>query len=82
MSRSDVIADHQSRVIEVDSWDDYISEFKNMRATYRSSVLGSLHGFSLPKHSRVENLAHDEKHLSCDVYNSFGFKIKKLAYLV
>lgn len=80
--KDSAIVDHQSRVIEVDHWESYINELRNMESVYRTSALGSLHGVSLPLKSRVENLTYDENHLSCDVYNRFGMMTKKLAYLV
>jgi len=81
LDESGEIVDHQSRVIEMDSWDSYINEIKNMESVYRHSILGSLHGVTLLKHARIENLLHDDYHLSCDVYNRFN-TAKKLAYLI
>lgn len=76
------IADHQSRVIEVDSWDSYIEEIKSGITKYRMSYLGDLVGNSLPRCSKIENLVYDELHLSCDVWNYASILSKKLAYLV
>lgn len=78
----DIVMDHQSRIIEVDSWDSYVDEFKHIKPVSRNSILGSLHGYSLPSQSKVENLIYDECHLSCDIYNRIDVKTKKLAYLI
>lgn len=76
------IADHQSRIIEVDSWDSYIEEIKLGITKYRISYLGNLGGSSLPRYFKIENLVYDELHLSCDVWNYANMLSKKLAYLV
>lgn len=76
------ILDHQSRIIKVKSWDEYVNEIKNGETVVRNSYLGNLHGCTLPKQSKVENLIYDDIHLSCDVYNWSGVRSKKLAYLI
>jgi hypothetical protein len=76
------IADHQSRIIQVDSWDSYIEEIKTGVTKCRTSYLGNLWGNSLPRYCKVENLVYDELHLSCDVWNYANMLTKKLAYLV
>ena len=76
------IKDHQSRVIEVFDWNSYINEIKECKSINRSSVIGSLYGYSIPKESTVVNLTYDDKHLDCDIINRFGIKTKKLVYLV
>lgn len=74
------IVDHQSRVIEVGSWEEFINEIKNAETVSRKSCIGNLHGSTIPRQARVENLIYDDDHLSCDVYNFTGAKTKKLVY--
>lgn len=76
------IKDHQSRVIEITDWDDYVSEIKEAKTVIRSSIIGSMHGTTIPYEAYVENLTYDEKHLSCDIINRFGVRSKKFAYRV
>jgi hypothetical protein len=76
------IKDHQSRVIEVESWDNYVEEFKTGSTIVRNSVLGSLHGATIPREAKIENLTYDDFHLMCDVINYLGVKSIKLAYKV
>ena len=76
------IADHQSRIIQVESWESYIEEIKSGETKYRMSYLGNLHGCSLPKFCRVDNLAFDDFHMSCDVCNSQNALSKKFSFLV
>ena len=76
------IKDFQSRVIEVDSWEEYIQEIKDAKVVVRSSILGSLHGTTIPYNARIENLTYDDFHLDCDVVNRFGMNSKKLAYKI
>lgn len=72
--------DHQSRVIEVESWGNYVDEIKSAKSIFRESILGNLHGKSIPHFSKIENLKYNDFCLSCDVINRFGWKSKKLAY--
>lgn len=76
------IADHQSRIIQVESWESYIEEIKSGETKYRTSYLGNLHGRSLPRVYRVDNLVFDDFHMSCDVYNSQDALSKKFSFLV
>lgn len=78
----DEIIDHQSRVIEVESWESYIEEIKCAESVNRSAIMGGMYGLSVPKYSRIENFVSDDIHLSCDIYNYKEDKTKKLAYLV
>ena len=78
----DIIKDHQSRVIETDSWEGFIDEIKTHKFVMRTAILGSLYGNTVPRSSKVENLIYDDKHLSCDVYNYANMKTRKLAYLI
>ena len=75
------IADHQSRIIQVESWESYIEEIKSGETKYRMSYLGNVHGCSLPKFCRVDNLVFDDFHMSCNVWNYANMLTKKLAYL-
>jgi hypothetical protein len=74
------IEDHQSRVIEVESWESYVAEIKEGKSVYRKSIFGCLDGCSLPEKAQVENLMYDEYHLDCTVIDRHGFISKKLAY--
>jgi len=74
------IKDHQSRVIEVNSWEEYIQELKDAKAVHRNSIIGSLHGNTIQSDSKVENLKYDDFHLDCEVINRFGIMSRKLVY--
>ena len=80
IDNNDNIVDHQSRVIEVESWEKFINEIKECKSMYRNSILGCLDGCSIPRKSEVKNLKYDDYHLSCDIYNYVGVKSKKLVY--
>jgi len=82
VDRENTIKDYQSRVIEVESWEDYVQEIKYSKAIYRSSIIGSLHGNTIQSDSKIENLTYDDFHLICDVINRYGIMSKKLAYKV
>lgn len=76
---NDEIIDHQSRVIEVESWEEFVSEIKEGRTVNRD---GTMYGTSVPRQSRIENFKSDDFHLSCDIYNYADIKTKKFAYLI
>jgi hypothetical protein len=79
MGNNNEILDHQSRVIEVGDWNEFIIEIKEGKSVDRK---GTLWGLTLPREPKVKNLKFDEKHLSCDVYKNGGYNSKKLAYLI
>lgn len=75
------IKNHQSRVIEADSWEEYckaFEEYKGEPVGFKS--LTKMIGDTIPKAVDITNLIYDEYHLSCDIWNGM-FKTKKLAYL-
>jgi len=74
LDNNDNIADHQSRVIEVESWEEFINEIKECKTVIRKSIYGCLDGCTIPRESKIVNLKYDDIHLSCDVYNYFGVK--------
>lgn len=76
------VYDYQSRVIEIDDWDNYVSIFTNYDGTPIDKFIPitNMLGCSIPKDVKIENLVHDEKHLSCDFTRDNGFEMKKLAY--
>jgi hypothetical protein len=82
MNNENVIIDHQSRVVEAESWECYIKEIQEGKTVIRSSIYGSLHGNTIPPKSEINNLVFDEFHLKCDITNYLGLKTKKLAYLI
>lgn len=80
-----IIYDHQSRVLEIDSWDDYCNMFINYNgipdgAEYKN-IYGILLGNSIPKDCKIENLKYDDFHLSCD-FHRYGSREVKLVYKV
>lgn len=78
----DKIIDHQSRVIEVETWESYIDEILEAKTVIRQSLYGNLHGNTIPRGAKIRNMVYDDFHLRCDIYSATGMKTKKLAYLV
>lgn len=75
----DEIIDHQARIIEVNSWEEFVAEIKEGKTVTRN---GTMYGVSVPKQSRIANFKADDFHLSYDIYNYIGKKTKRFAYLV
>ena len=83
LSMSDMIVmDHQNRVVEASSWEDYCNAFENYNGymvDFKS--LTSMFGSTIPRGVGVYNLKYDDFHLSCDVIKTGRYTTKKLAYL-
>lgn len=76
------ISDHQSRIIEANSWDEYVGAFENYDGkSVEFKSLTSMIGNSINRELELHNLKYDDFHLSCD-FSSKAFETKKLAYLV
>ncbi len=76
------IMDHQSRIVEVNSWEDYCKAFKEYNGVpIEFKSLTSIIGSTIPKDMDIYNLEFDDCHLSCNMWNG-RFGTKKLAYLV
>jgi hypothetical protein len=78
---NDIMLDHQSRMIEVESWDDFVNEIKEAKTVMRQSCIGYM-GATIPKEAKVSNLVYDDTHLSCYVVSKLGNKSKKLAFKI
>ena len=76
------IKDHQSRVIEVESWDEYLDEIKNGKCVTRMACIGNMYGCTIPKGCNVLDFVSDENHASCTVVLWNGTITKKLMYRV
>lgn len=65
----DKVADHQSRVIEVPSWEEYCAMYENYngQACTIGKSLTYLSGNNINSHRIIENLNYDDFHLSCDM---------------
>lgn len=76
------VYDYQSRVVEIENWDDYVSMFTDCDGmpVDRFKPITNMLGCSIPKDVKIGNLVYDEKHLSCDFTREDGFMMKKLAY--
>lgn len=82
MDNTNNIMDHQSRIVEANSWADYCKAFQEYigdSVEFKSLTL--MKGVTIPKNCSVTNLIYDEFHLSCDIMK-YEIRAKKLAYLV
>lgn len=76
------IYDHQSRAVEVDTWDEYVKVYKEYdgMAVNAFRPITNMNGCSIPSNVEILNLVYDEHHLSCDLRHQNGWIDKKLAY--
>ena len=76
------VYDHQSRVVEADSWDEYIEMYEEYDGLPidRFKAISEMIGNSIPKDIEILNLKYDEKHLTCDFKHKDGWIEKKLVY--
>lgn len=81
ITQSGNIRDHQSRIIEADSWECYCNTIKNYdgNATYFKAL--SMCGNTINANVKVYDVKYDDFHLSCNMWNNI-FKTIHLAYLV
>ena len=75
------VYDHQSRVVEADSWDEYTEMYEEYDGSPidRFKAISEMIGNSIPKDVEILNLKYDEKHLTCDFKHKDGWIEKKLA---
>lgn len=74
--------DHQSRIVEANSWKDYCKAFQEYigdSVEFKSLTL--MKGDTIQKKCSITNFIYDEFHLSCDILKG-KIRTKKLAYLV
>lgn len=57
----------QSRIISCPSWEQYISFYKDYNGKATENIYGSLVGYVLPYHAKIENFKYDDRTLSCDI---------------
>lgn len=82
LTRKGQIKDHQARIVEAESWDDYVESFQNYDGrTVEFKSLTSMIGNSINKELHLYNLEYDDFHLSCNLSNDM-FGTKHLAYLI
>ena len=76
------VYDHQSRVVEADSWDEYTKMYEEYDGSPidRFKAISEMIGNSIPKDVEILNLKYDEQHLTCDFKHKDGWIEKKLAY--
>lgn len=77
------IFDHQSRVVEVESWSSYLEEYQRCESVYREDAIGTLmSGVSLPKKCKISKFECDATHAMCHLISKDGWQSKKLMYLI
>lgn len=69
------IIDHQSRVIEADSWEQYVLHYYSTD----SSFFRNKFPYTLPKQCTISRFNWDDYHLSCIIDNG-QFLTYRLAY--
>lgn len=85
LDENNLMKDHQSRVIEAKSWDEYVNYYEQNiemnRTESRFKSLTGLVGSSLPRFGEISELKYDGFHLSCYVTDGFHETLK-LAYRI
>ena len=85
------IIDHQSRLVEYPSWEDYVDSIKNYednnkRLPKKNKLYcffnEKLNGYSIPRNCIIKYIKSDGHHLNCHYITSFGNRKTLLAYLV
>lgn len=81
-----IFHDHQTRVLEIPSWEEYCDLYRNYDGTpvgnkYRC-VYNQLLGYVLPKNATIMDLKIDDFHLTCDLDLYNGNQHYKFAYVL
>jgi hypothetical protein len=78
--------DHQTRILEVPSWEEYCDLYRNYNGTpvgdKYNCVFNGMSGFVLPKNAEIIELKIDDFHLTCDLNLWNGTPHYKLAYVI
>lgn len=82
--------DHQTRVLEIDSWEDYCNLYRNYNGEairdedvkFKDVYNTLLKGCVLPKNANIVSLKIDDFHLTCDLDLWNGTPSHKLVYVV
>ncbi len=86
MYKDDKIVDHQSRIIEYESWDKYVKIFTEYNPDKTPEnikpLLGYMMGGAIHKNATIEKLEYDEFHLRCCITNFANQMSVKLAYMI
>ena len=73
MNLDGVIMDHQSNIVEADSWEDYCKSFKEYDGkAIRFKSLIHTEGNTVNNKNVIEQLTYDSFHLSCYVWSRTG----------
>lgn len=78
-----VLKDHESRIIKMDSWEEYV----NMYLNYNGEAIwyngnSRLMGCILPHFANIYEIEHDEFHLTCRMGLCNDSYMIKLAYKI
>lgn len=80
------LEDHQSRILEVSSWEEYCDLFikydGNSNGERYKCVYHPMIGCVMPKNASITDLKIDDYHLTCHIKLWNGFPEYKLAYVV
>ena len=72
--------DFQSRIIEVDSWYQYINHYINYKGEATGDYNNSIYrGYVLPKNAKIDSLKYDDNKLMCTITCWNNNKIIRLA---
>jgi len=80
------VEDHQTRVLEISSWEEYCNLYKNYNGDpvgdkYKC-VFNQMIGYTLPKNATIVDLKIDDFHLTCDMKLWNGYPEYKLVFIV
>lgn len=85
IDEDNIIQDHQSRVVEVNSWDEYCKAYQNYDGKEVFFKSKTMPGNSIKSNYKISKLKYDDIHLSCDIWkliNEEFFATRRLAYRI
>lgn len=79
---NNIIRDHQSRIVEVDSWETYCKAYEEYDGKSIAFYSKGMPGNTIQSNCKILDLIYDEIHLSCKIVNhQIDFAATRLAYI-
>jgi hypothetical protein len=81
---NNIIGDHQSRIIEIENWEEYKKEYKGKIPVCRNDIFSKSYiGSCIPKFClNIKILNEDDFHIQCEITHLDKSKSISMAYLI
>lgn len=81
MDFNNIIRDHQSRIVEVNSWETYCKAYEKYDGEGITFYSKGMPGNTIQSNCKILDLIYDKVHLFCVIEHPKGFIDIRLAYI-